>query len=585
MRMSNLFGQTLREIPSEARSPGHQFLLRAGYIRPLAAGIFTELHLARRAITKIANIMRDELETIGGQEIYMPVIHPAELWQETGRWSQIGEEMGRFQDRSKRDMVLAMTHEEVVTDLLRSEVHSYRQLPLLLYHIQTKWRDDPRPRAGLIRAREFTMLDSYSLDVDEDGLDQQYSAHFEAYFKIFHRCGLPVIAVKSDVGMMGGKLAHEYMYLNPIGEDTILICESCGYEANSQVAKLSKPSPVQEELLPLVKVATPGAHTITDLAEFLQIPESKTAKAVFFMATIREGEKSDEHLVFAIVRGDMELNETKLANAVRAQSLRPATDEEILSSGAEPGYASPVGLENVLVIVDDLIPISSNLVAGANENGFHFKNVNFGRDFTSERITDLVLAQSGDPCPECSQPMLAERGIEVGNIFKLGTRYSQAMGATFLDKDGKPKPVVMGSYGIGLGRLLACIAEQHHDEDGLIWPISVTPYHVHVIGLPGDDGLAQQVYQDLQSAEVEVLYDDRDERPGVKFKDADLIGLPLRLTIGKRSLEQGGVECKFRHQDQRSITTVSEITEFVKSNLKVLERDLFNTPIHIPPIE
>jgi prolyl-tRNA synthetase len=585
MRMSNLFGQTLREIPSEARSPGHQFLLRAGYIRPLAAGIFTELHLARRAITKIANIMRDELETIGGQEIYMPVIHPAELWQETGRWSQIGEEMGRFQDRSKRDMVLAMTHEEVVTDLLRSEVHSYRQLPLLLYHIQTKWRDDPRPRAGLIRAREFTMLDSYSLDVDEDGLDQQYSAHFEAYFKIFHRCGLPVIAVKSDVGMMGGKLAHEYMYLNPIGEDTILICESCGYEANSQVAKLSKPSPVQEELLPLVKVATPGAHTITDLAEFLQIPESKTAKAVFFMATIREGEKSDEHLVFAIVRGDMELNETKLANAVRAQSLRPATDEEILSSGAEPGYASPVGLENVLVIVDDLIPISSNLVAGANENGFHFKNVNFGRDFTSERITDLVLAQSGDPCPECSQPMLAERGIEVGNIFKLGTRYSQAMGATFLDKDGKPKPVVMGSYGIGLGRLLACIAEQHHDEDGLIWPISVTPYHVHVIGLPGDDGLAQQVYQDLQSAEVEVLYDDRDERPGVKFKDADLIGLPLRLTIGKRSLEQGGVECKFRHQDQRSITTVSEITEFVKSNLKVLEKDLFNTPIHIPPIE
>ncbi len=585
MRMNNLFGQTLREVPSEARSPGHQLLLRAGFIRPLAAGIFTELHLARRAIAKIANIMRSELDAIDGQEIYMPVIHPAEIWQETDRWSQIGDEMGRFQDRSKRDMVLAMTHEEVVTDLLRSEVHSYKQLPLLVYHIQTKWRDDPRPRAGLIRAREFTMLDSYSLDIDEDGLDKQYAEHYQTYFKIFHRCGLPVIAVKSDVGMMGGKMAHEFMYLNPIGEDTILICENCGYLANSQVASISKPSPVEEESLPLVKVATPQTQSIADLAEFLQIPKAKTAKAVFFMATSMEDKESGEYLVFAVLRGDMELNETKLANAVQAQSLRPATDAEILSIGAEPGYASPIGLENLLLIVDDLIPHSSNLVAGANEEGYHLTNVNYGRDFTSDRITDLVLAQSGDPCPDCAQPMIAERGVEVGNIFKLGTRYSQAMGATFLDQDGKPKPVVMGSYGIGLGRLLACIAEQHHDEDGLIWPITVAPYHVYLIRLPGDNGLAQQVYQDLQAANVEVLYDDRDERPGVKFKDADLIGLPLRLTIGKRSLEQGGVEFKFRHQDQRSILAASEIIGFVKSNLKALEEDLFKIPIHIPAME
>jgi prolyl-tRNA synthetase len=585
MRMSQLFGQTLREVPSEAKSPGHQLLLRAGFIRTLASGIFTELHLARRAIAKIGKIMRDEIDAIGGQEIYMPVVHPAEIWQETNRWSQIGQELGRFQDRSERDMVLAMTHEEVVTDLLRTEINSYRQLPLLVYHIQTKWRDDPRPRAGLIRAREFTMLDSYSLDIDEAGLDRQYRAHYQAYFKIFNRCDLPVIAVKSDVGMMGGMLAHEFMYLNPIGEDTILICEHCGYVANSQVAQIDKPPPAEEEPLPLVKVATPGAHTIADLAEFLQIPKSKTAKAVFFMATVAENKKSTERLIFAIVRGDMELNETKLANAVRAQSLRPATDDEILSIGAEPGYASPIGLEDALVIVDDLIPHSANLVAGANENGYHFKHVNYGRDFTSEMIADLVLAQSGDPCPACSQPMIAERGVEVGNIFKLGTRYSQAMGATFLDQDGKPKPVVMGSYGIGLGRLLACIAEQHHDEDGLIWPISVAPYHVHLIELPGENGVAQKVYQELRAADVEILYDDREERPGVKFKDADLIGLPLRLTIGKRSLEGGGIESKFRDRDERSIIPISNVVEFVKSNLKSLDEERLSTSIHIPPME
>jgi prolyl-tRNA synthetase len=585
MRMSHLFGQTLREVPSEARSPGHQFLLRAGFIRPLAAGIFTELHLAHRSIRKIEKIMRAEIDAIGGQEIYMPVIHPAEIWQETDRWSQIGEELGRFQDRSSRDMVLAMTHEEVITDLLRSEIHSYRQLPLLLYHIQTKWRDDPRPRAGLIRAREFTMLDSYSIDRDDDGLDQQYRAHYQAYFKIFHRCGLSVIAVKSDVGMMGGKMAHEFMYLNPIGEDKILICENCGYTANSQVARILKPSPLKEEPLPLDKIATPGAHSIASLSEFLQIPKSKTAKAVFFMAAIKGGKEIKEQLVFAVIRGDMELNETKLANAIGAQSLRPATDEEILAVGAEPGYASPVDLEDVLIVVDDLIPLSPNLVAGANEQGYHFKNVNYERDFITERVTDLVLAQSGDPCPECSKAMIAERGVEVGNIFKLGTRYSEAMEATFLDQDGKPKPVVMGSYGIGLGRLLACIAEQHHDDDGLIWPISIAPYQVHLIGLPGDDDRAQEVYHKLQAAEVETLYDDRDERPGVKFKDADLIGLPLRLTIGKRSLEQGGVEIKFRHQDERSITPLPKIVEFVKSSLNALEGEYKNTPIPIPRMD
>ena len=574
MRMSNLFGQTLRETPAEAKSPGHQWLLRAGFIRPLAAGIFTELHLARRSLEKIENIMHEEIRAIGGQEINMPVVHPATIWQETKRWYQIGEEMGRFRDRSNRDMVLAMTHEEVVTDLLRSEIRSYRQLPLLVYHIQTKWRDDPRPRAGLIRTREFTMLDSYSLDTDDAGLDTQYKAHYHSYFKIFHRCDLAVIAVKSDVGMMGGKLAHEYMYLNPIGEDTILICENCGYLANSQVARITKPIPQSEEPEPLNKIPTPGAHTIADLAEFLQIPEARTAKAVFFVASITEGDTTSEKLVFAVVRGDMELNETKLTNVIAAQSLRPATDGEILSSGAVPGYASPIGLEEVLLVVDDLIPNAPNLVAGANEDGTHFQNVNYGRDYEADIISDLVLAQTNDPCPECSHTMTAERGVEVGNIFKLGTRYCEALGATFLDHDGVPKPIVMGSYGIGLGRLLACIAEQHHDQDGLIWPVSVAPYHVHLIGLRGDDGQAENLYQQLKLADVEVLFDDRDERPGVKFKDADLIGFPVRLTVGERSLENGGVEFKLRHVKDRTIIPMQDIVSHVKSTLSTLQEDL-----------
>jgi len=402
MRMSQLFGVTLREAPADAEITSHKLLVRAGFIRQLAAGIFTAMPLARRSLTKIENIMRDEMNAIGGQEMTMPVVHPAEIWQETERWYQIGSEMGRFKDKHQRDMVLAMTHEEVVADLVRKEIQSYRQLPRLIYHIQTKWRDDPRPRAGLIRVREFTMKDSYSLDADWEGLNKQYRAHYQAYFNIFHRCGLPVIAVKSDVGMMGGKLAHEYMYLTPVGEDTLLICEACNYSANRQIARFRKnPAPV-EDSLPLEKVATPGAKTIADLAAFLHIPESKTAKAVFMVAKIPEGEQMVEKLLFAILRGDMELNETKLANAVKASELRPAHDEEIEAVGAVPGYASPIRLgENtpgpgtmpVILVVDDLIPQSSNLVAGANEEGYHLRNVNYGRDFQADLVTDIAAAQ------------------------------------------------------------------------------------------------------------------------------------------------------------------------------------------------
>ncbi|MDL1886142.1 proline--tRNA ligase, partial [Anaerolineae bacterium CFX8] len=399
--MSQLFSQTLREAPGDAEIASHQLLLRAGFIRPLAAGIFSYLPLARRALTKIENIVREEMDAIGGQEITMPVVHPADIWKETGRWQAIGPEMGRFQDRAGRDMVLAMTHEEVVGDLVRKEIRSYRQLPALLYHIQTKWRDEPRSRAGLIRVREFTMKDSYSLDADWDGLDKQYRAHYTAYFRIYNRCGLDVIAVKSDTGMMGGRLAHEFMYLTPIGEDTLLVCDGCGYAANREVARFKKPELPHEVPLPLEKVPTPGTTTIESLAKFLELPAAKTAKAVFMMAAVSESGQDTEKFVLAIVRGDMEANETKLANAVKAKAMRPATEDEIRAAGAVPGYGSPVGVKNALVVVDDLIPMSPNLVGGANEEGYHFLNVTYGRDYSADVVADIAAAREGDACPEC----------------------------------------------------------------------------------------------------------------------------------------------------------------------------------------
>lgn len=578
MRMSQLFSQTLREAPSDAEIVSHQLLLRAGFIRQLAAGIFAYLPLARRSLTKIQAIMREEMDAIGGQEVTMPVVHPADLWKETGRWYEIGAEMGRFRDRAGRDMVLAMTHEEVVADLVRREVRSYQQLPLLIYHIQTRWRDDPRPRAGLIRAREFTMLDSYSLDADWEGLDRQYQAHCQAYFRICGRCGLPVVAIQSDVGMMGGKMAHEFMYLTPVGEDTVLICDNCGYMANRQVAAFRKSPAAEEKPASLQKVATPDITTIEGLAARLGVPRSRTAKAVFMMGTMIEGEEEAERLVLAVVRGDMAVNETKLANAVRARQLRPARDEEIRRVGAVPGYASPVGLKDALVVVDDIVPQSPNLVAGANEEGYHLLNVNYGRDYRADIVADIAAAGEGDPCPKCGNPMRTSRGVEVGNIFKLGTRYSEAMGCTFLDRDGREKPVIMGWYGIGTGRLLACIAEEHHDDQGLVWPVTVAPYHVHLVLLMRKDRgpreVAERLYAQLWNAGVEVLYDDRPESPGVKFNDADLIGLPLRLTVSERSLQRGGVELKLRRERGSAIVTVEEAVSRVKAGIATLEEQM-----------
>ncbi len=581
MRMTRLFSHTLRDAPTEAEIASHQLLLRAGFMRQLAAGVFSYLPLAQRAMDRIGMIIREEMAAIGGQEITMPVVHPAELWQESGRWYKIDAEMGRFKDRSGRDMVLGMTHEEVIADLARKEIHSYRQLPQMVYQIQTKWRDDPRPRAGLIRGREFTMKDSYTLDADWAGLESQYRAHYQAYFNIFHRCGLEVIAVGADTGMMGGKLAHEFMYLTPIGEDTLILCDSCGGAANRQVAQILKPAPPAAEALPVEQVATPDCKTIADLAHFLNISEAETAKAVFMVATIPLVEKNGqrttrEQFVFAVVRGDMELNETKLANAVQAQALRPATEEEIRAVGAEPGYASPVGLKDVLLVVDDLVASSANLVSGANRAGYHLRNVNYGRDYSAQIVTDLVAAREGDNCPQCGGMLRAVRGVEVGNIFQLGTHFSESLGATYLNADGQEKPIIMGSYGIGITRLLACIAEQYHDEQGLTWPVSVAPFQVHLVRLAGRGSnvtveAADRLYQELQAAGIAVLYDDRDESPGVKFNDADLIGLPLRLTVGERGLKSGEVEMKRRTCDVKVMVPLAEVTEHIQRELAQIE--------------
>lgn len=542
MRRTALFCETRRQAPGDVDNASHQLLLRGGYIQPLAAGIYSFLPLGQRVRNKIEQILREEMDAIDGQEISMPVVHPAEVWQETRRWYDIGAELVRFKDRGDRDMVLAMTHEEVVADLLRRQINSYRQLPVMLYQIQTKVRDEPRARGGLLRTREFTMKDGYSCHTSSADLDHYYPRVYQSYFNIFRRTGLDVIAVEADVGMMGGTMAHEFMMLTQVGEDQLVLCDSCGYAANRQVATFRKPEPPAEAPLPLEEIATPHAQTIAALAEMLSIPASRTAKATFFTG--------DDRLIFGVIRGDMEVNETKLANAAGVSEMRPARPEELSAAGIVAGYASPLGLRGVTVIVDDLVARSPNLVAGANRPGYHLLNTNYGRDYQATMVADIAVVHEGAACPTCGSPVRMVRGVEVGNIFKLGTRYSDALGATFLDEQGQAHPIVMGSYGIGVGRLMACIAETYRDQNGLIWPVSVAPYHVYLVGLDLDDtsisSAAEELYAALTAVGIEVLYDDRRERAGVKFNDADLLGMPLRITVSRRALQNGAIEFKLR---------------------------------------
>lgn len=568
MRMSNMFSKTLREAPNGADCKGYEYLLRAGYIRQMGAGIFSLLPLGFRATTKIQSIVREEMNAIGAEEILMPLVNPADIWKETGRYYSIDKEMSRFQDRVGRDMVLAMTHEEAVTDIARGEIDSYKRLPLLVYQIQTKWRDDPRPRAGLIRVREFTMKDSYSFDKDYEGLDKVYRAHYKAYFRIYSRCGLPVIAVGADSGMMGGKVSHEYMYLSPIGEDTIITCPHCGYTANRQVATFQKEY-FKEEEKPIEKVATPEAKTIEELCDFLKIEARQTAKAVFMVGSFindKNGEEEDK-LIVAIVRGDMDVEESKLSNAIRANALRPAHEEEITACGMVPGFASPIGAKgNFITVVDDSVANSNNLVAGANEAGYHLKNTNFKRDYDGI-VKDIASARDGFKCPTCGTSLTVSKGVEVGNIFQLGTRYSEAMNCTYQDENGKQKPVIMGSYGIGIGRLLACLAEEYNDDSGLLLPISVAPYQVHLISLLKDSSIGEKIYEDLTKAGIEVLFDDRKETAGVKFADADLIGLPIRLTLGNRSYKEGKVEVKLRASGEETSYLIEDLADEIKKEI------------------
>jgi prolyl-tRNA synthetase len=560
MRLSELFFATLRDDPADAEMASHRLLLRAGYVRPLGSGIYSLLPLGFRVTKRVEQVIREEIDRIGGQEMEMPVVHPAEVWKESGRYFKIGPELVRFHDRAERDMVLAMTHEEVVATLLRDVVRSYRQLPVIVYHFQTKFRDERRARGGLIRVREFVMKDSYSCDRDFAGLDVSYGKHYEAYTRIFERLGLGTVAVGADVGIMGGSLAHEFMVLNPAGEDTLVLCERCDFAANQQIAIVSKPAPAAEEPLPVEEVETPDATTIDALAAFLGVPRERTAKATFFVT-------GDGRFVVAIVRGDYDVNETKLVNAVKATGgLRAATLEEIRARGMEPGYGSPIGARDSVVVVDDLAAASPNLVAGANRPGWHLRNVNVGRDFTPDLVVDITNARDGDPCPNDGSPLILRNGIEVGNIFKLGTDFTIPLGATYLGEDGERHPIVMGSYGIGLGRAVACIVEEHHDDKGIVWPREVAPYQAHLVTLganrePRVVEVAERLYEAASGAGSanEILYDDRDESPGVKLTDAELLGMPQILTVSPRSLAAGGVEVRDRASGESVIRSVDDV--------------------------
>jgi prolyl-tRNA synthetase len=564
MRMTQLLGSTLRAAPAGAESPGYQLLLRGAFVRQLGQGLFSFLPLGTRVKQRVEHVLRQEMDAVGGAELLLPLVHPAEIWKRSGRYDTIGPELVRFDDRRTRPHVLALTHEEVVATLAASEVQSWRQLPRFVYQIQLKFRDDPRPRGGLLRVREFTMKDGYTLDRDEAGLDEQYARIHGAYLEIFRRCGLPVIPVAADVGMMGGREAHEFMYLTPIGEDTVVLCDGCGYAQNRQVATAARPPVAEEDPLPIERVETPDADTIDRLTQVLGIPAERTAKALF-MAT------SDGRMALAVVRGDMQLNETKLAGALGAAELRPMTPEEIEAIGAVAGYGSPVGIgSRAVVVVDELVARSPNLVAGANEPGFHLANVNVGRDFSPDVVADIVAVEAGQPCAACGGPLRTERAVETGNIFKLGTRYA-GLGASYLGEDGEEKPIVMGSYGIGVDRLIACIAEEHHDERGLVWPASVAPFAVHVCAL-GDEGLeaAGAIAENLEGEGLDVLVDDRGERAGVQFADAELIGCPVQVTVSKRSLAAGGVEVKLRSEPERppEVVPPDELASWVRGHLE-----------------
>lgn len=558
MLMSQLYSPTLRETPAEAEVISHKLMLRAGLMRRSATGMYTLLPLGLKVVRKVEQIIREEMNAILGQEVLLPIVQPAELWQESGRWDEYGDEMFRLKDRHGRQFCLGPTHEEIITALVRSEVRSYRQLPLRLYQIQNKYRDEIRPRFGLMRGREFIMKDMYSFDKDEEGLDQSYWAAYKAYQRIFERCGAEAHPVEADSGAIGGDVTHEFMVLAESGEDLVLYCPTCSYAANAERAEgVDTPEMVinQEEQKALKEMATPGASTIEQISEFLKVKPQDCLKTLLYLA--------DGRPVAALVRGDHNLNEIKLRKFLQCETLELADDETIFNvTGAKVGFAGPIGLE-IPLYADYAVKEMANFVVGANKDEHHLLNANMKRDFEVTSFADLRETQPGDPCPRCSGSLEGARGIEVGQVFKLGTKYSSAMGATFLQENGVEAPLVMGCYGIGVGRTVAAVIEKNYDEDGIIWPISIAPYQVIIVPVsmkdPAQAEAAQNLYEKLQEAGVETVLDDRNERPGVKFKDADLIGFPIRVTIGPKSLEQGEMEIVLRSTKEKLNFPIDQI--------------------------
>lgn len=574
MRMSEAFGKTLREAPADAEMISHQLLIRANFVRPLGAGIYTFMPLGYRVLRKMWAIMAEEMDAIGGQEMWMPNLHPASIWQATGRWSAFTA-LVKVKTPSGREYALSPTHEEVVNELTLTEIDSYRDLPRVVYHISKKFRDEPRARGGLIRLREFIMKDAYSLDPSEESLDDFYPSMYQAYLNIFERCGVPAIPINADVGDMGGKSSHEFAVPHPQGDDIFIACTNGDYAANVEAAQFVREGEPPEELAPLVKVATPGCKTIADVAAFVGVPVDQTIKAVFSWYTPHGQEEEQGRLIFSLVRGDLDVNEIKIGNAIGGGVLRPATEDEIRASGAVPGYASAVGLQvapspdepGIYVLADPSIKCGGNFVVGANDEGYHYTGANYPRDFSITKMADIAQADTGHRCPICGGRIEARRAIEVGHCFKLGTRFSAATNATYLDENNEPQLIYMGSYGIGLDRLMAVIVEKHHDDDGIIWPASVAPYDIHLMSVgKGEQAInvAEQLYYELRDAGFEVFYDDRDASAGIKFKDADLIGIPVRVAVGERGLAQGGVEVKQRASTDRVIVPVRDLAEYLK---------------------
>lgn len=561
MKASDLFFPTLREVPAEAEIISHQLLLRAGFIRKTSAGVYSYLPLAMRVLKKIENIIREEMDRAGGQELLMPIIQPKELWEKSGRWSVYGDEMFRLMDRHNRGFALGPTHEEIITTLVDAEVHSYRDLPLLLYQIQNKYRDEIRPRFGLMRGREFIMKDLYSFDQDYAGLDISYQKMYAAYRALYTRMKLNYRVVEADSGAIGGNESHEFMVLADSGECTILYCESCDYAANVEKAECSIPdeSPSPAKMKTVTKISTPGLRTIQDLVNDLGISAQNQAKTLMYSA--------DGEIVAVVLRGDRDLNEIKLKNFLNCRDLVMA-DESSVRAQFAAGFGSlgPLGLKTK-IYVDLEIAAMRNFSCGANEDDFHYINVNMGRDFVPEAVVDLRNAVEGDACPVCSAKLNALRGIEVGHIFKLGTKYSDVLNACYRTAEGEEKPMVMGCYGIGVSRTMAAAVEQNNDSNGIIWPMPIAPYHVIIIPVNAkkEDQMqaAENIYEKMKARGVEVILDDRDERAGVKFKDADLIGIPVKVTIGPKSLQENQVEVKKRWSDESELTPIENVVDVV----------------------